>query len=200
MSWNPNNAARQFQQQAQQQAQHFHRHNQQIAAKQMDALIAQGHARHYQQQPKHVPQQQDHLSVQPDGVLAQPERQAPKLRGRSNAALVLDVAIVAMVLVIIAVASVSGYRALSKGGLLPAGGGGGGAVAGSVVSVTGSVRVGSNVRQGPGTSFPVVTVLPPGADVKVSCVDAGWARLASPYAGRYIARSLLALTEDPKPC
>ena len=194
MPWNPNNASRQFQQQAQQaqqQAQHFHRHSQQIAAKQMEALIAQGHARHYQQQPKHVPQQQAGVSERSDGVLAEPERRAPKPRGRSNAALILDAVIVAIMLVIIAVASVVGYRAFSKGDLLPAGGGG---------TVAGSVRAGSNVRQGPGTSFPVITVLPPGANVTVSCVDAGWARLASPYAGRYIARWLLALTEDPKPC
>lgn len=67
-------------------------------------------------------------------------------------------------------------------------------------AVPGTVEAGSNVRAGPGTAFAVVAVLQAGRHVRVSCVESGWARLASPYRGRYIARWLLALEKDPKPC
>jgi hypothetical protein len=215
MVWNVNNSSRQYAQQAQQHHQQqfhrFHRHNQQLADKQMKDLMAGWHARRAnerEQAPGHH---------QPDGVSGQPEGGVPQFRRRSNARLVVSVLIVAMMLVVIAVAATAGYRTFSGGGpVLAEGGGGaaqGSAVAGSAPTssdvagsaptssdVAGSVLTGSNVRQGPGTSFGVVAVLASGSGVTVSCVDAGWARLASPYAGSYIFRGLLALKEDPKPC
>jgi hypothetical protein len=192
MPWNPNNASRQFQQQAQQQAQNAYLRNQQYAAQQMNAQMAQNRAQRAMGQQKLMRQQPDDMSAKPTNAFAKPERGALKSRRHSNATIILDIAIVAMVLVAIAVASSLAYRAFSRGSLLlPARGGG---------AVAGSVRTGSNVRQGPGTTFPVVTVLQSGSHVTVSCIDAGWARLESPYAGRYIASWLLALTENPKTC
>jgi uncharacterized protein YraI len=105
--------------------------------------------------------------------------------------LIVDVTIVAVVLVVIAIASVLVSRSIFGSGPLSIGGDG---------AVAGSVRVDSNVRQGPGISFAKVAVLVSGTAVKVSCIDAGWAKLASPYPDRYIARELLALTAGPKPC
>ena len=189
MPWNPNNASSQFTQRAQQQAQHFHRHNQQYAAQQMNALIAQDRALRFRRQQKRIRQQQDGASVQPDGVFTQPERGVSKVRERSKAVLILDILIVAMMLAIIAVASTAGYRVVSGSGAF-----------GLHPAVAGSVLVGSNVREGPGKSFTIVAVLESGSKVSVSCVDAGWARLASPYAGRYIARGLLSLKKEPKAC
>jgi hypothetical protein len=189
MPWHPNNTSRHLAQQAQQ---HMHRHHQQLTDQQMMRLMDQRRAHQaHMGQPVRMSQQQDGAFGQPGSALTQPELPVPEFRGRPNAVLVLDVAIAAVVLIAIAVASVVASRAFSGGRLLRIGGGG---------AVARSVRTGSNVRQGPGTSFAVVAVLPSGTEVKVSCVDAGWARLASPYAGRYIAGWLLALTKNPKPC
>jgi hypothetical protein len=205
MVWNVNDSSRRYQQQVQQQGlqqfQRFHRHNRQRADKQMNDLMAGWHARRANER------EQAPGRHQPDGVSGQPEHGVPQFRGRTNTTLAVSVLIVAIMLVVIAVAAAAGYRTFSGGGPVLAGGGGGGAqssaVAGSAPTgsdVTGSVLTGSNVRQGPGTSFGVVAVLASGSDVTVSCVDAGWARLASPYPGSYIFRGLLALNQDPKPC
>lgn len=207
MVWNVNDSSRRYAQQAQQQGlqqfQRFHRHNRQRADKQMNDLMAQWHVR------RANAREQAPGRHEPDGVSGQPERGVPQFGGRSNAMLAVSVLIVAMMLVVIAVAAAAGYRSFSGGGPVLAGGGGGGgavqssAAAGSAPAgsdVAGSVLTGSNVRQGPGTSFGVVAVLASGSGVTVSCVDAGWARLASPYPGSYIFRGLLALNQDPKPC
>jgi hypothetical protein len=195
MPWNPNNASRQYTQRAQQQAQRSHRHNQQYAAQQMNALIAQDRALRYRRQQKRIRQQQDGVveqsgervpgsGAQPSAAFGSAETQRAVSYGRPNAVRISYVLIRVIAAVILAFALTLGYRAVAANGR----------------AVAGSVLIGSNVREGPGTTFAVVAVLQAGSHVTVACVEEHWARLASPNADRYVARRLLTLERNPKPC
>lgn len=186
MPWNANDASRQaqqrFQKQVQQQQQRrFHQQNRQRADKQMSALMAQTRAR--RSSLRRRPASQAPARGEPDGVVRQSAPRRVGHGGRSTGMHVFYVLIGAMVALLVSLIIALGYLVVSEARVVP-----------------GTVQVGSNVRAGPGTAFAVVTELQAGRHVRVSCVESGWARLASPYEGRYIARSLLALEKDPKPC
>jgi uncharacterized protein YraI len=69
-----------------------------------------------------------------------------------------------------------------------------------VGDVAGTVIEEANVRSGPGMSYDIVTSLPLGAPVMISCASGEWMRLATPYAGGYVYNNLLSLQGTPKPC
>lgn len=69
-----------------------------------------------------------------------------------------------------------------------------------VGDVAGTVIEEANVRAGPGMGYDIVTSLPLGAPVMISCAIGEWMRLATPHAGGYVYNDLLALQGTPKPC
>lgn len=153
--------------------------NNKRAAKQMSDLMARTRLRR-----SNWRQQQD-MRPQPREVSETFDQVLPSRRRRSKIALLNYVLLGALVVVMLVIGVILGYRVISA----------------RVGAASGSVAVGRlNARTGPGTSSPVVGKLHSGDAVKVSCANPNWARLASPYPGSYVYLSYLALEEDPKPC
>lgn len=63
-----------------------------------------------------------------------------------------------------------------------------------------AMRLATNVRTGPSTSFGVVALLGAGAPVTVDCVENGWVRLSSPHPGHYVFAERLDLPAAVSPC
>ncbi|MFZ0527991.1 MAG: SH3 domain-containing protein, partial [Xanthobacteraceae bacterium] len=54
-----------------------------------------------------------------------------------------------------------------------------------------AVNTNVNLRQGPGTNYPIVTTIPAGAPVNVSGCNAGWCQVAFQGQGGYIIATSL---------
>jgi hypothetical protein len=72
-----------------------------------------------------------------------------------------------------------------------------------VKGMVGLTRKQAKVRSGPGTTYPAVASLPAGKRVVIECraTERGkhWDKLAAPYAGKYVAASLVK-SGTPAPC
>src|SRR5690349_14100442 len=66
--------------------------------------------------------------------------------------------------------------------------------------VAGTVIDEANVRAGPGMGYAILTSLPLGAAVTISCASDEWMRLAAPSAGGFVYNTLLGLQGTPRPC
>jgi hypothetical protein len=66
----------------------------------------------------------------------------------------------------------------------------------------GLVRPGSEwfVRSGPSRQSPDVGTVAPGQQVRVTCLDRGWAKLLTPHDGNYVYSRGLSLDSTPPAC